>query len=211
MSLYSTDEYEIIKIVSQFKNKCSCGYDEIPVHIMKSTITSIAGPICKIINSSIKNGIFPDLLKIAKVCPIFKSGEPDLFSNFRPISVLPSFSKIFEKILFIRLLSYLETNKILSNTQYGFRKSHSTFMAIIDMYDKISNAIDNNMYSLGIFIDLSKAFDTIDHAILLQKLELYGIRGVALKLFHDYLLNRKQYVVYNDTSSNLSNIYCGVS
>ena len=192
LSLYLTDEDEIIKIVSAFKNKYSAGHDEIPVSIIKSSLIHIAAPISKIINSSLTNGIFPDKLKIAKVCPIYKSGELDLFANFKPISVLPSFSKIFEKIVFNRLISYVEKHKILSNSQYGFRKSHSTSKAITDLYDKITTAMDENKFSMGLFIDLSKAFDMIDHAILIHKLEFYGILGIALQLFKDYLTNRKQ-------------------
>jgi hypothetical protein len=209
-SLFSTDPSEIIRVVSKFPNKCSSGFDGIPMHIMKSSIDFIAEPISKMVNSSLQMGIFPDLLKIAKVCPVFKDGDPRLFTNYRPISILPSFSKIFEKIISDRLIAYLEKNRILSTNQFGFRKNHSTYMAIADMYDKISSAIDENKYSIGIFIDLSKAFDTIDHSILIKKLEHYGVRGIPLKLFMNYLTNRKQYVVYNNVSSGLSNICCGV-
>ena len=122
------------------------------MHLMKSSIAYIADPISKIVNSSLQTGIFPDLLKIAKVCPIFKDGESSLFTNYRPISVLPSFSKNFEKIICDRLLSFLENNHILSSNQYGFRKKQSTFMAIADniMYNEISTAIDENKFSIGV-------------------------------------------------------------
>jgi hypothetical protein len=111
------------------------------------------------------------------VCPIFKAGPENAFSNYRPISILPSFSKIFEKAVHRRLSEYMDSKKILIKNQFGFRSNHSTYMAIQDMYNKISQSIDNREYSIGIFVDLSKAFDTINHDILFCKLEHYGIRG----------------------------------
>ena len=209
-SLYYTDAEEIRKVVSNFENKMSSGYDNIPVSIMKSTIIHIAEPLSKIINCSISTGKFPDKLKIAKVCPVFKSGDKEHFENYRPISILPSFSKVFEKIIHIRLVNYLESKNILPDNQYGFRKGISGAMAIAEMCDKISAATDRNEFSVGVFIDLSKAFDTINHSILLKKLEHYGIRGLALDLFQNYLHNRKQYVYANRTSSNICDIKCGV-
>lgn len=209
-SLYLTDANEIIQIVSNFQNKSSAGVDAIPINIMKESICYIAEPISNIINSSLITGIFPDSLKIGKICPIYKSGETDLFANYRPISILPSFSKIFEKIVFNRLSSYLDKNCVLVNNQYGFRRKHSTYMAIMDMYDSISQAVDKNEFAVGIFIDLSKAFDTLNHDILLSKLELYGIRGVPLQWFKNYLSNRKQFVSINGVSSTLSHVNCGV-
>ena len=132
---FPTNANEVINIVSNFKNKDSFGYDNIPVSILKSSIYCIAEPISAIINSSMSTGVFPDALKIAKVCPVFKNGEKSDFQNYRPISVLPSFSKIFEKVVNNRLLSYLDANNILCRNQYGFRKKHSTYMALMDMYD----------------------------------------------------------------------------
>ena len=204
------DTNEIIKIVSSLENKSSSGIDEIPIKIMKSTIFSIAGPLTAIINCSLQTGCFPDALKIAKVIPLYKNGDKTILQNYRPISILPSFSKIFEKIVFNRLISYLDFNKILCNGQYGFRKNHSTFMALIDMYDKISASIDRKEFSIGIFIDLAKAFDVLDHNILLSKLEHYGIRGICLEWFKSYLSNRKQCVVIKDNSSTLKDISHGV-
>ena len=177
---------------------------------MKRSICFVADPISAIINSSMCSGVFPDLLKIAKVCPIFKGGDKSEFQNYRPISVLPSFSKIFEKVVFNRLLLYLDSKNILSKNQYGFRKHHSTYMSLIDMYDRISGAVDKNEFSIGIFIDLSKAFDTLDHNILLRKLEHYGIHGVALDWFRSYLCNRKQCVILNGVMSDLQHITYGV-
>ena len=112
---------------------------------------------------------FPKKMKIAKVCPILKSGPNNEFSNYRPISVLPSFSKIYEKIIAKRLLSFIERHDIFSPAQYGFRKKHSTYMAVMKLHDKVTEAIDKNEFRLGIFTDHSKAFDTLDHDILLKK------------------------------------------
>ena len=123
---------------------------------------------------------------------------------------MPSFSKIVEKVIFTRLIRYIDSNKILSDSQYGFRQKHSTSMAVADMYDKNSYALDRSEYSVGIFIDLSKAFDTLDHVILLRKLEHYGIRGAALQWFQSYLSNRRQYVFVNEISSSLKFVTCGV-
>ena len=210
MSLYPTNSDEVMSIVSNFKNKFSSGYDCIPVSIMKTSIRYVAEAIANIINCSLANGVFPDRLKTAKVCPVFKSGEKDKFINYRPISVLPSFSKIFEKIVLNRMMSYLHVKDILSCSQYGFRQNHSTYMAIIDMYDKISTSLDNNEFSIGVFIDLSKAFDVLDHNILLRKLEHYGFRGIVLSWFRSYLQCRKQYVLFNGIPSSLQNISHGV-
>ena len=149
-------------------------------------------------------------MKIAKVIPIFKKDDPSLFSNYRPISILPSLSKILEKIVYIRLYSFLTRNNLLTQIQYGFRKNYSTDYAIIQLCDKITSSLANKEHVTGVFLDLSKAYDTIDHQILLYKLEAYGIRGTALSWFKDYLCNRQQYVAFNSTESTKLMIKCGV-
>ena len=209
-AFFLTDATEIIAIVNRFNDKSSYGVDNIPINILKKCIMQVAEPLSALINSSILSGRVPDSLKIAKVCPIFKADADNTFSNYRPISVLPSFSKVFEKVVHRRLTDYMISKCILNKNQYGFRQNHSTYMAIQDMYNKITRAIDDREFSIGIFVDLSKAFDTINHDILLQKLEYYGIRGLALQWFKDYLTNRKQYVCYNNVSSSLMNVTCGV-
>jgi hypothetical protein len=209
-SLFPTDPLEIVRIASGMNNKLSFGCDEIPVSIMKSSIASIATPLSFLINSSFCTGIFPHALKIGKLCPVFKAGDKTLLSNYRPISILPSFSKLYEKCIHNRLTSYLEANQILTTCQYGFRKNHSTHMAITDLYDNISMAIDNNEFVLSVFVDLAKAFDTIDYDILYTKLSYYGIRGITLELFKSYLTSRKQYVYSSGVSSDLLNVTHGV-
>jgi len=209
-ALYETSPNEIIEIVDKLKNKWSSGFDNIPVTILKASIIRIAEPISQLINYSFITGNFPDPLKIAKVSPIFKTGEKTCAANYRPISILPSFSKIFEKAVFNRFTVFLERNNILIKNQYGFRQNHSTYMAILEMYDKISAAIDDGEFAVGIFLDLSKAFDTLDHDILIAKLDYYGVRGVALDWFKSYLHCRKQYVLLNGQSSTMSSVVCGV-
>jgi Reverse transcriptase (RNA-dependent DNA polymerase) len=209
-SLYPTDWREIVLIGGELNNKASFGCDLIPLSIVKSSISCIAEPMSRLINCSFDSGIFPEALKIGKVCPVFKNGDKSLYSNYRPISVLPSFSKIFEKAIHNRLTSFLKVGNILIDNQYGFRKNHSTNMAIIDLYDKISNAIDNNEFAITVFIDLAKAFDTLDHAILCDKLYYCGIRGIALDLFKSYLKNRSQFLNSYELSSESKNVTFGV-
>ncbi len=161
-------------------------------------------------NCSFRTGIVPNSLKIAKVVPVYKSGPKDQLTNYRPISILPFFSKLLEKVVYNRLTEYLNKWSILAHNQFGFRSNHSTCMAVIDMCDKISQALDEGKYAAGIFIDLSKAFDTVDHSILLKKLELYGIRGPCLDWYTSYLCTRYQLVSVTGAVSTRKIITCGV-
>lgn len=204
------DGQEISNIISAFKSGKSSGYDGISPSIVKETSTTIISPLVSIFNKSICTGIVPDQLKIAKITPIYKSGEKKQFSNYRPISVLPCFSKVLERLIYNRLYSYISKNKILYSKQYGFRQNHSTEMALIELVDQISQSNDDKQFTIGIFIDLSKAFDTINHELLLKKLNYYGIRGLPLKWFANYLTNRKQYLSFNTTESTMETIVCGV-
>jgi hypothetical protein len=153
--------------------------------IIKQTINIIA-KLTHIINFSITHGIVPNEMKIAHVI-LFKSGDRTLFTNYRPISILPSFSKFLERVIYNRMLKYLNKNSILSENQYGFRKNHSTSLALVDLYDKISLAIDQKEFAVGVFLDLSKAFDTLDYNILFDKLDHYGIRRLALDVLDEEL------------------------
>ena len=150
------------------------------------------------------------MLKIAKVSPIFKKGDASSFNNYRPVSVLPSVSKVFEKILYNQISEYFSEHNLFFKSQYGFRKYHSTEFATLELVDKIIQAMDINETPINIFLDLSKAFDTLDHYILQQKLEHYGMKNEAIQLISSYLSNRKQYVAYNEIDSDLMNIKCGV-
>ena len=167
-------------------------------------------PLAYIINLSLKTGEYPDLLKIEKVIPIHKGGSTQDVNNFRPISLLSIFDKIIEKIVHKRLYFFLEDNNILYRNQFGFRKNNSTVYALIEITEMIRKTIDSRKYGCGIFIDLRKAFDTVNHEILLMKMENYGIRGNMLNWFQSYLSNRKQYVNINNMSSELKEVKCGV-
>ena len=201
---------ELAEISNAFRSGKSAGHDRIPISIIKQSIQIIAEPLAHIINLSITRGIVPDQMKIARVVPLFKAGDRSLFTNYRPVSILPSFSKFLEKVVYSRLYNYLCKLEILCDNQFGFRKNHSTSLALIDLYEKISLALDRNEHAVGVFLDLSKAFDTVDHNILLDKLEHYGIRGVALDWVRSYLSNRLQFVQFNGHSSSPQTICCGV-
>ena len=149
-------------------------------------------------------------MKLAKVTPLFKTADPMIFSNYRPVAVLPAFSKILERLMYNRLLSFINKFSLLHPYQFGFRNNHSPELALLYLVDKISNALDNVECVLGLFLDFSKAFDTVNHDILLTKLEYLGMRGILLDWFKSYLADRRQYVIYNDIKSSCKTITCGV-
>ena len=201
---------EVSEIVNSLRPGTAAGYDKIPMFAVKDSIDLISEPLTHIINLSISTGVVPDKMKIARVIPLFKSGDYRHFQNYRPISVLPIFSKLLERIVYNRIINYVDKFDIISDHQYGFRKNHSTSQALLQLYNKISAAIDRKEFTVGIFLDLSKAFDTVNHDILFDKLEHYGIRGVALDWMKNYFHNRLQFVQYNDTLSTFKSIRCGV-
>ena len=166
--------------------------------------------LAHIMNLSITQGIFPKELKLAKVIPLYKASDPMVFSNYRPVSVLPLFSKILEHLMYTRLLSFINKHKLLYSYQFGFRRGHSPDLALICLVDRISNALENGEYVLGLFLDFSKAFDTVNPDILFTKLECLGIRDTPLQWFKSYLSDREQYVIYNETCSSYKTISCGV-
>ena len=173
------------------KGKSSSGIDGINIRIVKYVAPYIALPLSPIFNLTFATGKIPNKFKIALVAPDSKSSDKDVYSNYRPISVLPCFSKILEKLMYKRLIKFIDKNNILSSHQYGFRSKSCTSHAIIELVDKITKAIENDEYTVGIFLDLSKAFDTVNHNILLQKLYFYGTRGKCHDWLKDYLANRK--------------------
>jgi hypothetical protein len=152
----------------------------------------------------------PQEMKLACVIPLYKSNDPMVFSNYRPVSVLPLFSKILERLMYTRLLSFIKKYNLLYLYQFGFRTEHSPELALLCLIDKVSTALEKGDYVLGLFLDFSKAFDTVNHEILFVKLEDMGIRGTPLNWFKSYLSDRKQYVIYNETKSASKNIVCGV-
>jgi len=197
-------------VTKAFTPKSSSRYDGLSMTMIKPVINLISCPLAYIFNSMTQTGIFPDSLKIAKVIPIHKSDSKLDIKNYRPISLLPTVSKIFEKLLYNGIYNFLVSHNLLCEQQYGFRKKCSTLLALLDMHNDISKSFDNKALSLGIFLDLSKAFDVINHDILLQKLSYYGICGLPLMLIESYLSNRKQFVRINGVDSSMSNVICGV-
>ena len=179
--------------------------------VLKLISSKLSPQLVKIFNVCMKDGYFPNELKIAKVIPLYKhKGSINDICNYRPISMLSVFSKIFEKLIHKEIMSFLDANSTLSDCQFGFRAKHSTAHALINAISHLQLAMDSGKSALGLFIDFSKAFDTINHRILLDKLEIYGIRGNLHKVLSSYLAERYQYVSYGQISSSLLKLTCGV-
>ena len=169
MYMIPTESDEISKIIKSLKTKKSTGHDNISITMLKSLLSELSKPLASIINMSLVKGIIPNTMKLAKVIPIYKTKNKELFTNYRPISLLPVISKILEKIVHNRLYSFLTKCGILYAGQYGFRPKHSTINAITELSHNILSSIDARQQYIAVYLDLSKAFDTIDHSILLKK------------------------------------------
>ena len=180
------------------------------MRLLKFLLPAVIKPLTIVINQSLATGIFPDELKIAKVMPFFKKDDITLMDNDRPVSLLTSTSKVFEKVVFTQLYEYFDKNNLLYSSQYGFRKKHSTEMAGLELTDRILKDIDNKDASLTIFMDLSKAFDTLDHQILSNKLKYYGVNDTPLKWFSNHLTGRQQCVEIDGNRSSLLPLTTGV-
>ena len=163
-----------------------------------------------IFNISLAKGVFPDKLKIARVIPIFKKGNHTLVAIYRPISVLPCFSNLLERIMYNRLYKFLLENNILYQKQFGFQNAHSTEHAILQLVNQITEVFSQGKYTLGIFLDFSTAFDTVNHNVLLEKLKAYGIQYENLKWSRSYLSNRKQFILYDDFKAEVKIVKFGV-
>lgn len=192
--LSPTSTEEVSEIIETLNCNTASGIDEITTKILKCIKTLILPDLTSCINKCLELGIFPENLKLAKVTPIFKSGNKSNPSNYRPISVLPVISKVFERILYTRLEVYLNSINFLSAKQYGFRKKSNTLSAAIDLTTKLKINIDQKNIAVGVFVDLKKAFDTVCHKILMEKLNNIGITGPAYHMFKSYLSNRTQVV-----------------
>ena len=186
------------------------GHDGFAPSIFRLMASELSIPLSKFINICIEAGHFPNFLKMARITSVFKKGDPTQFGNYRPISVLSVLSKIFERIIQVRLSDFLVKQGSIYQGQYGFRRGHSTSMAITDLVERVHTAWQNGFHSFGIFIDLRKAFDTVDHTILLTKLEHLGIRGTVLQLFRTHLEDRKQFVVFGNSESPSQAMEIGV-
>ena len=207
----SVDKTEISIIIDSLENNKATGPHSIPTEILKIIKFNICHPLKEIINLSFATGISPDKIKIAKVIPIFKNiGEQLLVFNYRPISLLSNVNKIFEKLVYARLYSFLNLHNCIYELQFGFRAKHSTNHALFSLTEMIREALDSSNFACGIFIDLQKAFDTVDHQILLKKMEHYGIRGLANNWFKSYLTNRQQFVSINGFNSSKQTMKYGV-
>ena len=209
-TILPTSIAEVMILILQLDDSKALGHTDIPIKIIKISAPIIVPLFVKIINKSFELGIFPKALKLAKVIPIFKAGSRLDVNNYRPISLLPTFSKIIEKLMHKRLFSFLETNQVLYKSQFGFQRGKSTQHSLIEIVERIRSCMENKKYGCGIFIDLKKAFDTVNHDILIQKLEHYGVRNVSLNWFSSYLKDRSQYVYCNNISSETKPISCGV-
>jgi hypothetical protein len=184
------DREGVEKIINNMKPKTSCGFDGISMKIVKTAKDVLLEPLTMIINQMLNTVIFPEKLKIAKVNPIYKKEDKTLFTNYRPISLLPTISKIFERVIFNQLYTFFQKQKLFYSSQYGFRTEHSTEFAALEVVDILMERMDKNETPINIYLDLSKAFDTLDHNILTNKLHYYGIKGTALELFKNYLTKR---------------------
>ena len=190
MKYQNTSTAEIEKIISSLKSKNSHGYENISVNILKSSSPYISLPLCHVCNKMLSTGIFPDRLKYAVVEPIFKNGDKIDVSNYRPISLLPAFSKVLERVLCVRMYQHLANNSILVDEQFGFRPKSSTMAAAFNLIHEVLDALNSKKIVGGIFCDMRKAFDSVDHDILLSKLEFCGVRGKFYELIKSYLTNR---------------------
>ena len=207
------NEREVLSIINKLKNKTSSGKDGISNKLLKSIKSEISEAIAIIINQSILTGIFPDQLKLAKVKPLYKKGDKRCLNNYRPISLLPTLSKIFERVMYKQLYQYFNENKLLCEQQYGFRSQHSTELAAVKLVDYIIKEMDCNKKvktPVALFLDLSKAFDTLTFDILLAKLKHYGVHGKSLALIKNYLTNRSQYVQFENQESCIVEIKTGI-
>ena len=185
-----TSHTEIVKLIESLPNKTSKGYDDISNVLLKKLNPTIAIPLEIIFNKSLEEGSFPDEMKQADVIQLHKGKERFIVNNYRPISLLVTISKILEKIVYIRTYNFLCTTNQLYQSQYGFRKGHSCENAICELVGTIAKNREEKKHTVGIFIDLSKAFDTLNHTMLLQKMSRYGIRGTTLNWFRSYLKER---------------------
>lgn len=205
----STTE-QLISIVGGFKESDSRDFYGMSTKLLKSIFKEIADPFCSLLNACLAEGMFPDCLKIAKITPIYKKGDRSLVSSYRPISVLPILSKIFEAVMHRQLTEFFMANNLLTKSQFGFRKGLSTSHAVKSLTDTIYGAFESKESTLAILCDISKAFDSVDHSLLMKKLNFYGVRGSSLKMISGYFQSRKQVVAVNGVKSSPRDITYGV-
>ena len=205
-----TSAHEVNEIINSIDTTKAVGPNSIPPKVLKLIAPIISNILANIFNESLTSGIFPKALKVSTINPIHKKDSKLLISNYRPISLLSNLNKIFEKIVHKQLYSFLEKHECIYNLQFGFRQKHSTNHALISIMNKIQEAIKTNDFAIGIFVDLQKAFDTVNHDILIEKLDYYGISGITNSWFKSYLTERKQQVKINGITSSQTETLHGV-
>jgi hypothetical protein len=198
----------VISLTKSLKGKPTAGDDDIPENLVKQCMQLIKGPLARIYNLLLNLGVFPDIWKTAKVKPLYKKGDK-YNMNYRPISIIPVFTKLLERLMYNRIISFLYENKILSKAQNGFRKGKSIDTVVQSFIGRIQKALDKRVHTTGIFIDLTKAYGVLNHNLLLEKLFYYSIRGSTNLRFRSYLTHRKQFIeiCQNDSSSMRVNRY----
>ena len=211
MKFHKVTEMQVCKIVMNMRPKTSSSVDGISNALLKDLVHVIKGPLCDIFNKSLSTGVFPELMKVAKVQPLHKGGDPIIPDNYRPISLLPVISKVLEKIVYTRVVAHLENNKILYTRQFGFRKKFSTIDTIHNFTNEVLQAFECGNFMISVFIDLKKAFDSMSHEILVKKLEAIGVGDTELSWFKNYLSSRKQLVVLGRSESQMAGLEVGVA
>ena len=201
---------DVTRYLKNLKRRKAAGYDNLPPGLLKDAASVIARPLTHLINMSLNSGDFPAGWKIARVQPLYKSGPRDEFGNYRPISILPVISKIVEKVVHKQLTDFLQEHKLLSERRFGFTAKKSTELAVTLLNDDIRRNADNKLLTGCVFLDFSKAFDTLSHSKILSKMPAYGIYGKELDWITSYLFNRQQIVKYSGTSSSMGYVSCGV-
>ena len=203
-------EQEVRRELLVLKPNKSLGPDSIPLNLIKECAIQLSKPLTLLYNKCILQAKYPHPWKLAKSIALYKKNNRLLPENYRPINLLNCFGKVFEKLIYIQMMNFIDKHKVLFIYQYGFRRKHSTSLALIDIVDKIKFAIDNNEYALGILLDITKAFDSTNHDILLSKLEHYGFRGHSLLFLESNFTDRRQYISTNNCKSNTRSIKYGV-
>ena len=201
---------DILRHINSINPAKRAGPEGIPLKFIKLSGEIVAPIVQKLYNTCINTGTYPKVLEVGQIIPIHKNGAKDQCCNYRPISLPRHFSKIFEKCLYEQLSFYFEKYDILSHHQFGFKQNCFTSNAVRQLYDELCDNMDNNKHTCAIFLDLKKAFDTVNHGIFMKKLEKYGVRGLPVKLFQSYLSDRTQYTMINKVKSNVHPVTCGV-
>ena len=207
-SLFMTpcSEIELLRLMQKLPSKTSSRHDNISNILLKNIGPCIVSPLVRIFNESLSMGIFPEVMKLAEVVPLYKAKEKFLETNYRPISLLTTMSKILEKVVYTRVYTFLNANDQLYESQYGFRNRHSCDNAVGEVISHIVKNLESGKISVALFLDLSKVFDMLDHDLLLHKMERYGLRGIVLDWFRSYLHNHRIRVKCKPTSSGQTEI-----